>query len=229
MSGVRGGIASLVISVDAQIQAHQFVEGGIIVPKHAAEVAGVVERVILINDAVKVYVAVNCGCNLRELGNDIEDILQGVLVVVGLGHTVGVGLGEFGLSLAGVEANAHLGHGVHVFWEVLEEGNDVSRKLRTLVKLGRQGVDLLLSRDLGRKEQPEKTLKKGFAIAFPSGERWEDLLALGNGQATEPDALLGIKVGSLPKHAFDTASTANGLVNGNLSDSEEEEKLEVRS
>mmetsp|Transcript_36952 Transcript_36952/g.89096 ORF Transcript_36952/g.89096 Transcript_36952/m.89096 type:complete len:279 (+) Transcript_36952:161-997(+) len=71
VSGVRGRVAALVIGMDAQVQAHELVEGRVVVPKHACEVAGVVEGLILGDDAVEVDVTVDRG---GDLGDDGEDV-----------------------------------------------------------------------------------------------------------------------------------------------------------
>lgn len=228
VGGMGRSIATLVIGVDAQVQAHQLVKGRVVVSKHAAEVSGIIEGGVLVDNAIKVRVAVDGGSNLGQLGNDVENILEDVVVVVGLGNTVGVGLGKDRIGLAGIEADGELGHGVHVLGQAVEEGNNVRRKLRAGMKLGSQRIDLLLRRDLRGKEEPEQTLEQRLAIALLAREGREDLLALGDGQTTETNTLLRIEVGGLPKHALDATGTADALIDGNLSDAVSGELIFMR-
>ncbi|EJK59820.1 hypothetical protein THAOC_19911 [Thalassiosira oceanica] len=164
---VRRRVPPLVVGVDAQVEPHELVERRVVVAEHAAEVPGVVEGGVLGHDAVEVDVAVDRRGDLWQDREDVEDVLEGVLVVVRLGHTVGVRLGERGRGLCRAEPDAELGHGVHVPGEAVEEGHDVGRELRRAgVELGRQGVDLLLRGDLGRKEEPDEGLEEGLAVAL---------------------------------------------------------------
>mmetsp|Transcript_39562 Transcript_39562/g.118728 ORF Transcript_39562/g.118728 Transcript_39562/m.118728 type:complete len:452 (-) Transcript_39562:129-1484(-) len=218
VGGVSRGISALVIRVDAQVQPHELVEGRVVVSKHAAEVARIVEGVVLVHDAVEVDVAVDHRSNLRDLGDYVEDILERVFVVVRLGHAIGVGLGEFGFGLARVEADGELGHGVHVLGEAVEEGHDVGGKVRAFVQLDREGVHLLLGGDLGREEEPEETLHEGLAVAGLAGERRQDGLAFGDGQSAEANALLRVQIGRFPQHALDAPGTANDLIDCHLPD-----------
>mmetsp|Transcript_5374 Transcript_5374/g.11360 ORF Transcript_5374/g.11360 Transcript_5374/m.11360 type:complete len:296 (-) Transcript_5374:538-1425(-) len=114
MCRVGTGIAPLVIGMDAQIQTHQFIETGIIVSQHTAKVSGIIEGLVLGDDSVKVDIAVDLCGNFWNDGKDVEDIFQCVLVVLVFGYSVGIGLGEFTAGLSGVEADAELGHGMHV-------------------------------------------------------------------------------------------------------------------
>ena len=69
------GVPALVIGVDAKVQAHQFVESRIIVPEHATEVAGIIERRVLLDDAVEVDVAIDGRGDLGYHREHVEDVL----------------------------------------------------------------------------------------------------------------------------------------------------------
>jgi len=107
---------------------------------------------------------------------------------------------------------------MHVLGQTVEEGDNVRRELRSGMELGRQGISLLLRRDLGGKEEPQQTLEQGLAISLLAGVGREDLLAFGDGQTTETNSLFRIQVGCLPKHALYATGTTNALVDGNLPD-----------
>ena len=107
---------------------------------------------------------------------------------------------------------------MHVLGQTVEEGDNVRRELRSGMELGRQGISLLLRRDLGGKEEPQQTLEQGLAISLLAGVGREDLLAFGDGQTTETNSLFRIQVGCLPKHTLYATGTTNALVDGNLPD-----------
>mmetsp|Transcript_29586 Transcript_29586/g.46467 ORF Transcript_29586/g.46467 Transcript_29586/m.46467 type:complete len:331 (+) Transcript_29586:271-1263(+) len=150
MCRVGTGIPPLVISMDTQIQSHQFIKTGIVISQHTTKVTGIIQRLVLGDDPIKVDIAVNLRGNFRNDGKDIENIFQCVLVVLVLGCSFGIGLGEFTPGLSGIETNAELGHGVHVLGEGVEERNDVGGEFGcALVEFGGEGVDLFLGGDLG--------------------------------------------------------------------------------
>mmetsp|Transcript_36347 Transcript_36347/g.79542 ORF Transcript_36347/g.79542 Transcript_36347/m.79542 type:complete len:204 (-) Transcript_36347:666-1277(-) len=64
MSGMGRGITTLVVRVDAQVQAHQLIERRVVITEHSAEVTGIIKGGILGNYAIEVGVAVNGGGNL---------------------------------------------------------------------------------------------------------------------------------------------------------------------
>ena len=66
MGGVRTGVTTLVVGVNAEVQSHKLVERRIVVPKHVGKVAGVVKRLILRHDSVEINIAVDGGGDLRE-------------------------------------------------------------------------------------------------------------------------------------------------------------------
>mmetsp|Transcript_733 Transcript_733/g.1760 ORF Transcript_733/g.1760 Transcript_733/m.1760 type:complete len:424 (+) Transcript_733:332-1603(+) len=218
VGGVGAGVAALVIGVDAEVEAHELVEGGVVVAEHAAEVPGVVEGGVLLDDPVEVDVAVDGGGDFGDDGEDVEDVLEGVFVVVRFGDAVGVGFGEARLGLGRVESDGELGHGVHVFGEGVEQGHDVVGQLGAGVEFGGEGVDLLFGGDFAGQEEPDETFEEGLAVAGFAGEGGQHLLAFRDGEAAEPDALVGVQVGGFPEHAFHAAGSADELVDGHFAD-----------
>ena len=73
VSGVGRGIATLVIGVDHQVQTHQLVEVGGVIPKHSVELGRVIQLAgsVLLDHTVLESAAVDQGSNLRELRNYI--------------------------------------------------------------------------------------------------------------------------------------------------------------
>lgn len=65
----------------------------------------------------------------------------------------------------------------------------------------RETLGLLGSGDLSSKEQPEETLWEGLRASRSSGEL---SLALGDGEATESDTLVGVQDGTFPDEALES-------------------------
>ncbi len=136
VGSVGRSISSLVVSVDAQVQTHELVERRIVVSKHSAEVTGIIQGSIFVDNTIEVNVSVNHSSNLWQNGDNTQNILEGVDVVVGLRGASGVGLSELGLGLAGVKTNAQLSHRVHVLWKAVDQSFDVLGELGTRVQFG---------------------------------------------------------------------------------------------
>lgn len=81
------------------------------------------------------------------------------------------------------------------------------------MQFGRQTVDLCFGGDVSRKEQPHQTFQEWFPVAGFARIGWEDGLTFRNGQSTETDSFVGIKVAGFPQHALDTPCATNQLIN----------------
>ena len=77
-------------------------------------------------------------------------------------------------------------------WAAVEDLLDEGGEGRAGSPVLREGGDLLLSGDLAGEEEPEETLGQRLR---PTGGLGEGLLALGDGLATEANALLCVGVG----------------------------------
>jgi hypothetical protein len=104
---------------------------------------------------------------------------------------------------------------VEVVGAAVDELGDERGELAAGGPLGGQVADLLLRGDLAGEEEPEETLGEGLGAA---GSLGEDLLALGDGLATEADTLLGVEDGALPDEGLDATGTTVDLVEGDLAD-----------
>lgn len=104
-------------------------------------------------------------------------------------------------------------------------------KLALLCQFARELTRLGFCRDLAGEQQPEHTLGNDF---LATRRCWELLLAVGNGQAVEPDALVmqngsvsctifgeevvrgyldGVKNGGFPEHGLESAHTTDEVLN----------------
>lgn len=241
MSGVGADVATLVVGVDGQVQAHQLNK---VLVAAEAELVGQVEGVVLVlldggNLAVLEDVAVDLGGNGGQLGDQVHRVLEGVGPVVLLVDTLGVGLGEGGLVLQSGHGQRELSHGVKgaraAVDELLNELGDIGASS----PLRRQVADLLLGGDLASQQQPEETFRKGLLAAGGLGQ---ELLNLGDlrwphcetcvfmrtspdgdrsktyGTTPEADTLLRVEDGTLPHKSLDTTGTTISLVEGDLAD-----------
>lgn len=96
VGGVGRDIATLVVSVDGQVQTHQLNEVSVVAE---AELVGEVERVVLVlldgsDLAAFEDVLVDASSDGGQLGNQVHGVLEGVSPVILLVNTLRVGLGE---------------------------------------------------------------------------------------------------------------------------------------
>lgn len=215
VSGVGRDVSTLVVGVDGQVETHELNE---VLVLAESELVGKVEGVVLVlldgsDLAALEDVLVDAGSNVGELGNQVHGVLKGVSPVVLLVHTLGVGLGEGRGVLESSDGQRELSHGVEVAGAAVDELLNELGDVRAGSPLGRQVADLLLAGNLAGQEQPEETLGEGLLATRGLGE---DLLALGDGLATETDTLLGVEHGTFPDQALDTTGTTVDLVESDL-------------
>ena len=215
VGGVGRDVATLVVSVDGQVETHELDE---VLVLGEAKLVGKVVGVVLVllggrDLAVLVDVAVDAGGNVGELADEVHGVLESVLPVLALLHALGVGLGEVGLVLERGDGEGELSHGVEVVGAAVDELGDERRELAAGGPLGGQVADLLLSGDLAGEEEPEETLGEGLSA---TGSLGKDLLALGDGLAAETDTLLSVEDGALPDEGLDATGTTVDLVEGDL-------------
>ena len=206
LAGVGRDVATFVVRVDGDVETHELNEGLVVTE---AEEGGQVGGVVLVEVnggdlALAKDIAVDATGNVRELGDPINDvscghperdrdnlqvhrILEGGAPVVLLVDTLLVSLGERRVVVESSHSERELGHGVEGgrasvkdFLNELGEGGTGSPLLG---KLG----DLLLGGDLAGDKEPEETFGEGLGA---TGGLGEELLALGDGLATEADTLL---------------------------------------
>ena len=178
VGGVGRDVATLVVSVDGQVETHELNE---VLVLSEAELVGKVVGVVLVllggrDLAVLVDVAVDAGGNVGELADEVHGVLESVLPVLALLHALGVGLGEVGLVLKRGDGERELSHGVEVVGAAVDELLDELGDVGAGSPLGGQVADLLLGGDLAGQQKPEETLRKGL---LTTGGLGQELLALG--------------------------------------------------
>lgn len=104
---------------------------------------------------------------------------------------------------------------MQVLWEGIEEGVDEVRELALLCELAGELAGLSDGWDLAGEEEPEHGLWEHLGAGSSLGEL---SLALLDCAAVEADALVCVENGSLPDHGFETAHTAEGVLDLDLAD-----------
>lgn len=196
VGGVGADVATLVVSVDGEVQTHQLDE---VLVVSETELVGQVVGVVLVflnggDTAILVDIAVDLGGNGGELGNEVHGVLEGVLPVLGLLHALGVRLGELRLALESSDGKGELSHGVEVGRAAVDKLLDELGDIGTGSPVSGQVADLLLRGNLAGQQKPEETLRERLLTAGGLGK---DVLAFGDSLAAETDTLLGVEDGAL--------------------------------
>lgn len=189
VGGVGGDVATLVVGVDGQVETHELDEVGVL---GETELVGKVVTVVLVllnswNLAVLEDVAVDASGDGWELGNEVHGVLEGVLPVLGLLHTLGVGLGEGRLVLESGDGEGELGHWVEVAWAAVDELLNEFWDIGAGGPLGREVADLLLRWNLTGKEEPEETYRH-YQPQISVHESWG---CLPSGRGSSPPGAFG--------------------------------------
>lgn len=217
VTGVGGNVTTFVVRVDSDVQSHELDKVGVFTETEQGSQVG---RVVLagVNGrelAVTEDVSEDSASNVRELGNEVHRVIEGSLPVLLLVYTVRVGLGEGRVVVKSVNGDGELSHGVESVGasvdQLLNELGDGSPGSPLLGET----LDLLVGRDLTSQKQPEESFRQGLGTTRSSGEL---LLALGDGQATESDTLVGVENGTLPDKALDTSHTTVSHVDGDIAE-----------
>jgi hypothetical protein len=122
---------------------------------------------------------------------------------------------ELGAGLEGEDAHRELGHGVGRGGGRVEDllGGGDDGGVGAGNELGGEGLGLGLGRDVAGEEKPEHGLGERLAAGHGVGELG---LALGDGEAAEADALLGVEERRLVDERADVAHAAVGLLDGGV-------------
>jgi hypothetical protein len=152
-------VTTLVISVDGKVQSHQLNE---IVVVTETQLVGEVEAVILVilnrcDLASLEDVLVDPGSNGWELGNQIHGILESVLPVLGLLHSLGICLCKGRFVLEGIDCDGELCHWMQVIWAAVDKLFDEFGDFGASGPLCGEVADLLLAGNFASQEKPEET------------------------------------------------------------------------
>lgn len=151
-----------------------------------------------------VDVAVNTRSKSREAGNEVKRVLKRVGPVLVLLDALLVGRSELAVVVEGSNTHAELCHRVQCGREAnrrvigcrgakrglnlrVKELLDVRGEFTLLRKLTRELARFSLSGHLAREEKPKHTLGNDL---LATGRSWQDLLAVGDAQTMEADALV---------------------------------------
>lgn len=159
VGGVGADISTLVVGVDGKVESHQLNK---VLVLGESELVGQIVAIVLVlldrgNLAILVDVAVDLSGDGGKLGNEVHGVLEGVLPVLGLLHSLGICLGEAGLALKSSYGERELGHGVEVARAAVNQLLDVLGDIGTGGPLSREVANLLLGRNLTGQEKPEET------------------------------------------------------------------------
>lgn len=159
MGGVSADITTFVVSVDGKVQSHQFDE---VLVLAESELIGEIERVVLVllnwsNLLPLEDILVDSSSNCWQLGDQVHGILEGVLPVFGLLHSLRVRFGKSRFVLKSIDSDRELGHWVEVSWAAVDELLDEFGNFGTGGPLGGEVADLLLAGDFTSQEKPEKS------------------------------------------------------------------------
>lgn len=160
VGGVGRDVATLVVSVDGEVETHQLDE---VLVLAEAELVGEVEAVVLVlldgrDLAAAEDVLVDAGRDGGELSNEVHRVLESVAPVLLLVDTLGVRLGERRGLLERGDGDRELGHRVEVVGAVVDQLLNELGDGGPGGPVGGQVADLLLSGDLAGEEEPEETL-----------------------------------------------------------------------
>lgn len=179
VGGVSADVTTLVVGVDGEVETHELNEVAVAAE---AKLVGQVEGVVLVlldgsDLAVLKDVAVDLGGDSGQLGDEVHRVLEGVVPVVLLVDTLGVGLSEGRLVLQGGDSQRELGHGVEGAGAAVDELLQELGEVGASSPLSREGIDLLLRGDLAGQEEPEETFGERLLATGGLGQK---LLALGD-------------------------------------------------
>jgi len=177
VSGVGGNVTTLVVSVDGHVESHELDKVRVL---GKSELVGQVPGEVLVllggwDLAVLEDIAVDAGSDVWKAGDQVHRVLKGVVPVLGLPDTLGVGLGESRLTLESGDGNGELSHWVKVAWAAVDKLLDKLWKLGAGGPLGGEVADLLLRWNLTGEEKPEETLWKWLLTTWGL---WKNFLAL---------------------------------------------------
>jgi len=159
VGGVGTDVSSLVIGVDGKVKSHQLNE--VLVLSETKLVGEVVGVILILLDwgnlsALEDVLVNSCG-NGWELCDQVHGVLEGVLPVFRLLHSLGISLCESRVVLESGDCDGELCHWVKVAWASVDELLDELGDACAGSPVGRKLADLLLGWDLTSQEKPEET------------------------------------------------------------------------
>mmetsp|Transcript_44425 Transcript_44425/g.129171 ORF Transcript_44425/g.129171 Transcript_44425/m.129171 type:complete len:301 (-) Transcript_44425:3-905(-) len=217
MSSVGGDVAALMVRVEHQVQPGGLLEiFRVVDTEHLGVVPGPVElRVVLRLGAALECPRIDLGGDNRDLGHEVEGVLQGDVPVGILLHALLVLLRELRVLLQSEHADGELRHGMRVLGQGLECFPHVRRDGAPRVELSCEGAHVVVRRHLACEQQPEGRLGQGALAARRFGQF---LVALEQRQPAVGDALRRVEVRGLSDHGLNGTRAVDALLDGDLLD-----------
>lgn len=214
--GVGRDVTTLVVRVDGQVQSHQLQEFLVLTEAEQGSQVGTVVQVlgdVTSQLTVVEDVSVDSGSDVWQLSQQLNGVLVGVLPVLSLWDTLGVGLGELRLRFQSVDGNGELGHWVQVRRRSVDQVLDVLWQSGSGSQLLGESLGLSVSWNLTSKQQPEQSLRQWF---LSTRSLWQLLLDVRDGSASETDTLDWVQDGTFPDETLDTTHTTVCLLQEHL-------------
>ena len=218
MGSVSRNIATLVVTVQGQVQAQQIVEVLVLGTALAQQLGKVVGPILggiqlLCTNGINLVGTENKRRHTRNLSQQRNAVVKGRLPVLGLVETLLVSLGKLRLGVESGDRDRQLGHGVHGLRERLNQVQDVLGQVRLLSQFAGESADLRCRGDLAGQEEPEHGFGQHLCSRCALGKL---LLAILDGLAVEADTLVGIQHRALPEHGLEATHSTNDVANLDL-------------
>lgn len=203
--------------MDSDVKAHELPEFLILEAKLIGKVGTVVESCVTCGHGriVAIFVCIDDGCDARDLGTEVQAILERRFPVLCLVYTALVCLHEVTLWLAGKNTHGELSHSVHITRERLNHSLFVSGELSSTEEILLEAGDLGFAWELACQEQPKDALGDGLSSWHGCRCFLPDLKELG---ATVRDTLCRVELRCLVEHAWDASHATDDLCNGDVVD-----------
>lgn len=217
VSGVSGNISSFVISMDGDVESHEFVELRVGEAKHIGIVSTIVEGSISGGNVLVITVLVGeyNSSNSRALGGKIKAIFEGRFPVLGLVDTTVVGFHEVRLRLAHEDTSRELSHSVHIFRKRLNEGLFFVGEGTSVEKIFLESSHFGITGELSSKEEPEST----FRVRLTSGNGLVSVFSnVEEIVTTVRDTVFSVELTGLPEHTGESSHSSENGSNSDVSD-----------
>lgn len=216
MGGVSTDVTTFVITVNGEVSSDSFLNFRSFVTHHVSVVGSPIEVLVGVDNLTfLVFVSVNKGGKSGDLGDKTDDIFVSGAPVLGLVDTLLVSLSELTGRLEVEESNGELGHWVHVSGEVLNQLFSFGRDVAVFLDFVGDVLEFVILGDFTGEEEPEKGFRKGFVTFRSLLELVDDFR---DGETSEFDTILSIKLGAVPEDTGHTSHTTDNLINSNLAE-----------
>ena len=210
VGGMRRAIASFVVGVNGEEQAHVFLESFVVKAEHVREIPSPIQRNVgQYLFAAVVHPAENVGGHPWQTRYQVHGIFIGSVPVLRFIHARVVALGEYAGVLHSEYAHRKLGHRMRIHGQRVNSAENVLRHIGTAHPILREPFYLFLGRYFAHQHQPEKTFRQRLLAVGRPGQAFPQFR---DGISAEANTFFGIEQGRLPEHRSDVAHAAIDLV-----------------